>query len=182
MNFSFFHKAIIFLIVAFLFSSCSSTGGTKKADRLVQKLSYQKVYLGSYDQVWRAAQLSLKYPIAVNNMDHGTIETEVVDATEGFVAPGSAGKKPVDGITYKINLFLTKGKVKGKESVRVSVKKIIERKKDFFAEDEKIESDGIEENIILYRISRELLIDEAIKKSQEPVSAEGSSEDELTLD
>lgn len=179
---SFFLKAIIYLIMAFIFSSCGSTGGTKKAERLVQKLSYQKVYLGSYDQVWRAAQLSLKYPIAVNNMDHGVIETEVIDAGEGFLPPGSASKKPVDGITYKINLFLTKGKVKGKESVRVNVKKIIERKKDFFAEDEKIESDGIEEGIILYRISRELVIDEAIKKSQEPASAPQVSDEELTLD
>ena len=57
-----------------------------------------------------------------------------------------------------------KGKLKQKESIRVVVTKLIERQRDFFAPGEDLASDGIEEKMILYRIEREVLIEEALKK------------------
>ena len=39
----------------------------------------EKVYFGKYDRVWRATQLALaSYPIKVNNMDLGIIETDII--------------------------------------------------------------------------------------------------------
>jgi hypothetical protein len=135
------------------------TSKTKEA-----KFNYQKVYYYSYDNVWRAAQLSLKYPIAVNNMDHGILETDYIKADDGFIAPVEE-KVPSSGVRYKISLTLSKGKVEGRESVRVTITKLVEKKRDFFAETETLVSDGLEEKVIFYRMERELVIDDALKKA-----------------
>jgi hypothetical protein len=146
-----------------LLASCASqTPNSLKAKET--KFSYQKIFYYPYDNVWRAAQLALKYPIAVNNMDHGILETDFVKADDGFIAPVE-DKVPSSGIRYKISLNLAKGKVDGREGIRVTVNKYVERKRDFFAESENLPSDGLEEKVIFYRMERELIIDEALKKA-----------------
>lgn len=129
----------------------------------------QKIYFASYDNVWRAAQLALKYPIAMNNMDNGVLETEFIKADEGFQALNEEGMVS-SGLRYKISLLLAKGKVEGRDSVRVTIKKAIEKRRDFFADPESLESDGLEEMVIFYRIDRELTIDEALRKAAKAAS------------
>jgi hypothetical protein len=46
----------------------------------------------------------------------------------------------------------------------VTVGKKIERQRDFFDDGQTLESDGWEENVILYRIERELAVDVALTK------------------
>jgi hypothetical protein len=137
---------------------------TKSSTKVLRALSKQKVFYATYDQVWRAAQLSLKYPMAINNMDNGILETEYINAIEGFQPPDQT-TVPSSGIRYKISLTIAKGKTEGKEAIRVTVNKYLERKKDFFSEPETLESDGLEERVLLYRIDRELAIDEGLRKS-----------------
>lgn len=152
-----------FLFIFFL-ASCASEALIAKKQKKDQKFNHQKVFLSTYDAVWRAAQLSLRYPIGVNNMDHGILETDFIKADDGFIAP-TEEETPSSGIRYKITLTLAKGKVDNKESVRVTISKVIERKRDFFSDPEPMVSDGLEEKILFYRIERELLIDEALKRA-----------------
>lgn len=130
----------------------------------LNKVSYHKVFNYSYEAVWRAAQLTLKYPIAVNNIDNGVLETEWIRSSDGFIAPG-ATKEPSAGSKYKITLNMVKGKLENKPSVRVTITKKIESQKDFFSDVEQKGSDGLEEKVIFYRIEREILIDEGLKKA-----------------
>lgn len=132
--------------------------------KLKSKLINLKVFYASYDNVWRAAQLALKYPVAVNNMDNGLLETDFIKADDGFIPP-SDSKIPSSGIRYKITMILVKGKVDGRESVRVTINKLIEKKRDFFADAETLPTDGLEEMVLFYRMERELTIDEALKKA-----------------
>jgi hypothetical protein len=125
---------------------------------------YGKVFPFSYEDVWRAAQLSVKYPIAVNNMDNGVLETDWVKAIDGYSSPVST-KSPTGGNRYKIILNMVKGKTDGHMSVRVTVRKRIEKQNDFFSDVESLNSDGLEEEVILYRIEREIIIDDAIRKA-----------------
>ncbi len=134
----------------------------KKSEK---KASYQKIYYASYDNVWRAAQLALKYPIAMNNMDNGVLETEFIKADEGFQPPFQEEAGASSGLRYKINMILVKGKSEGRDSVRVTIRKTTEKRRDFFADPETIESDGLEEKVIFYRIDRELQIDEGLKRA-----------------
>lgn len=130
----------------------------------LKKNSYHKVFPYNYESVWRAAQLTLKYPIAVNNMENGVLETEWVRGIDGFLAPG-ASREPSAGIRYKISLMLVKGKLDGKQSVRMTIAKKMERQKDFFSDVDTLVSDGLEEKVLFYRIEREILIEEALKKT-----------------
>ncbi len=160
-----FNKNILLLIsIWFLGTSCVSEVpkvGKKPVDAHFSK---QKIFFGTYDSIWRAAQLALKYPIALNNMDQGILETDFIKADDGFFSPTNE-IIPSSGIRYKITLTISKGKVEGKASVRVNIAKLIERKRDFFSDPEILPSDGIEEKVIFYRMERELIIDEALKKA-----------------
>jgi hypothetical protein len=150
------------LFLAGIISSCQAKpyGGTgRKSAQAIQ----QKVFYVSYDNVWRAAQLALKYPIAVNNMDLGVLETDFIKADEGFILPGNE-KLPMAGFRYKITLNIAKGRAEGRDSVRVTINKQIEKKKNFFSDPELLTSDGLEEKVLFYRIDRELIIDEGLKK------------------
>ncbi len=130
----------------------------------------QRVYFYPYDLVWRAAQISLRYPIQMNNMDTGLIETEWVRMVDGYQAPFETNLKP-QGVRYKISLQVVRGNFEGKKSVKVTINKKMERLKNFFVEPEKLESDLIEERLLLYRVQRELQIEEGIRNSNKDGSA-----------
>ena len=122
-----------------------------------------KLYTQPFESVWRAAQLTIKYPVAVNNIDVGVLETDWIRAEEGFQSPDSETKNA--GVRYKLVLTMVKGNSNGKPMARVTLKKMIERRRDFFSDGEGLVSDGVEEANLLYRIERELVIEEAIKKA-----------------
>lgn len=135
----------------------------ERINTALEKSAFTRVYFASFESVWRAAQLALKYPISVNNMDNGLLETDWVRALEGFSTPG-ATKIPSSGIRYKLSLNMVKGRTNGRESVRVTLRKNMERQRDFFSEPEPLLTDGLEEQVILYRVERELIIQDALKK------------------
>ena len=124
----------------------------------------QAVFFSSFESVWRAAQLTMKYPIRVNNMESGTLETEWVAGSDGFHPP-SEDKPAAAGLRYRISMMFVKGAVDGRPSVKVTVVKRVEKVKDFFSEPQVLQSDGLEERVLLYRIRRELRIEEGIKQS-----------------
>ena len=93
------------------------------------------------------------------------METENVKLVDGFLPPHQEAPTST-GAQYKIVMTLVKGKVDGRDGVRVTVNKNLARTRDFFSEPEALVSDGLEERAILYRMDRELIIDEAIKKAQ----------------
>ena len=129
-----------------------------------------KVYNEEFEIVWRAAQLALqKYPMRVNNIDTGLLETDWVKGYEIWKPPIKPKVKAA-GARYKIIVRTIKGKSQGEVAIKVSLQKKIEKKRDFFAEVEKPASDGLEEKSILYRIGREIQIDSALQMAQEKMN------------
>lgn len=128
------------------------------------QINKQKLFFASYDNVWRAAHAVLKYPIAQDNQDTGIIETEYIKGLDGWLPP-TESSPPSSGVRYKLTLTFAHGKAEGRESTRVTIEKRMEILRDFFSEPEPLESNGLEEKIIFYRIERELLINEALKKT-----------------
>lgn len=151
------------LLFSFLVTACADKPIIPHKSVIAQA-SQQRIYYYPYDNVWRATQLALKYPIAVNNMDNGVIETDNIRAVDGFQSPTS-DKDPSSGIQYKITITLAKGRYEGREVVRVNIHKKIERHRDFFSDAEELDSDGLEEQVLFYRIERELIIEDALKKA-----------------
>ncbi|NUM60077.1 MAG: hypothetical protein HUU56_15690 [Bdellovibrionaceae bacterium] len=125
----------------------------------------QKVFLSSYEAVWKAALTVLKYSITDQNQETGHIETDYVKAADGGWLRPDLTKAPSAGIRYKILLSFVRIKTdSGKNGVKVTIDKRIEKIKDFFSDPENVDTDGLEEKAIFYRMERELLIEEAIKR------------------
>lgn len=137
---------------------------TDQTAEVIRQSTHQKVFFATYENVWRAAHTVIRYPIASENQDTGLLETEYIKAADGFLPPDRL-RPPSSGIRYKINLIFARGKTDGRESTRVTIEKKIERQKDFFSEIEPIESDGLEEKVIFYRMERELVILETLRKA-----------------
>lgn len=143
---------------------CSLFDKKPSAHARMAQINKQKVFFANYDQVWRAAHAVLKYPIAQENQDTGVIETEYIKGIDGWLPPNEQ-RPPSSGIRYKLTLTFAKGKTEGRESTRVTIDKKVEILRDFFSEAESKETDGLEEKIIFYRIERELIINEALRRA-----------------
>jgi len=133
------------------------------------------MYYGSFDQVWRATQLALQnYPMKINNMDLGVIETEQIKGYKVWMPPYKS-EQSSGGLAYSLNVRLIKGKTQGRDVVKVSILKETQIQKDFFSEPVRMPSDGLEEKAVLYRIGRELLIEKALEKAQEKANKKNHS-------
>jgi hypothetical protein len=143
---------------------CSLFDKKPSAHAQMARFNKQRVFFAPYDNVWRAAHAVLKYPIAQENQDTGVIETEYIKGIDGWLPPDTE-RSPSSGIRYKLTLTFAKGKTEGRESTRITVDKRMEILRDFFSEPESIESDGLEEKIIFYRIERELIIQDTLKRA-----------------
>ena len=162
-----FNKIFFYLAIfaGCIVIGCSLIDKKPSAHSRLSEINKQKVYSYSYDNVWRAANTVLKYPIAVENQDNGVIETEFIKGLDGWTPPGEEKVLPSSGVRYKLLLTFVRGKIDGKESTRVTIEKRMEKLRDFFSESENLESDGLEEKILFYRIERELVISEVLKKA-----------------
>jgi hypothetical protein len=128
----------------------------------------EKVFVGSYDDVWRAVMLALQtprtYPLRSSLMESGVVETEPLRGSMGWVPP-FAKDPPSSGQSYRLLIRIIKGDLRGQEAYKVTVLKSMQIERDFISDPEPLETDGFEELTILYRVGRELAIDRALKKA-----------------
>ena len=133
-------------------------------DEIVEKASQQKIFYAPYDSVWKAAHTALSYTIANENQDYGVIETDFVKSVDGWVRPDQT-RPDFKSARYKLILTFARGATGGRESTRVTIEKKIEIFRDFVSEKKVVASDGLEEQSIFYRIEREILVQQALKKA-----------------
>jgi hypothetical protein len=148
---------LLFGIGVGLLTSCVST-----PDYSPQGGSVTEVFLGNYDQVWRATQKALvKYPIRINNSDTGLLQTDYIRGAKAYKPPYTKAR-PSSGYRHQITLRLAKGSLKGRPAVKVTVTNTPEMQRDFFSDATELKSDGMEERVILYRIRREMILEKAV--------------------
>jgi uncharacterized lipoprotein len=134
-------------------------------------MSPAKIFMYPYDNVWRASLTVLKYSITDQNQETGHIETDYIKPSDGGWTRPDGSSNVSAGIRYKIAMSLVRVKAEnGKVGVKVTVDKKIEKIKDFFSDPEPVDSDHLEEKSILYRLERELVIEEALKKATPEVN------------
>ncbi len=136
----------------------------ESADKIIEKASQQKIFFAANDLVWRAAHSAIKYTIANENQDYGVIETDFIKAVDGWLPPDQT-KPQYKSARYKLTLSFAKGNTGGRNSTRVTIEKKIEVFRDFISETQVVQSDGLEEQSIFYRIEREIVIAQALKKA-----------------
>ena len=130
--------------------------------------SYSAVFEANYDDLWRALQKALAhYPIRLNNSDTGQLETDVVKPDQMW-QPAHQHIDYSPGERYTIKVLATRGQVHGAtEAVRLTIDKTMTIERDFFAGEQKKMSDGLEEQMIFYRIQRELTLEQSLKAAYE---------------
>lgn len=129
-----------------------------------------RVFSATFDSVWKASLVVLKYSITDQNQETGHIETDFIKPSDGGWTRPDGTSNTSAGIRYKIAMSLVRVQSpNGKVGVKVTIDKKIERIKDFFSDPEMLESDHLEEKSILYRLERELVIEDAIKKANPEV-------------
>lgn len=156
-----FRKIILILFSIILLNSCV---GIQENEQIETRFGpREQIFYSDFPSVWRATQLALaSYPIRVNNMDLGILDSEEIKGFRAWTPPHQ--KKKTGGFTYNLNVRVVKGSIEGKDATKVSIVKNIEVQKDFFSNSKKLPSDGLEEQTILYRIGREIQIDKGIQK------------------
>lgn len=150
--------AVLLISAQLILSACSIFGQGSEGEE------HSRVFKASFDDVWRASQKALVlYPIRTNNSDTGLLQTDYVKGSKAFIPPGQ--EEPYsNGFRYRLNLRVLKGQKKGSYATKVVIEKKAEIQRDFFSQADPVESDGLEEEVILYRIERELQIERGIKK------------------
>lgn len=148
--------ALYFMILGFLFSACVSS--PLPTDNKI----YEREYKASYEEIWRACQQSvISYPLKINNMEQGLIQTTIL-RSHVYFKPPHVEKKQAGGYRYDLNITLFK---LGPKKTKISIQKNLQLYRDFVSSPESRVSDGLEEENLLYRIQREVEIDRALVKA-----------------
>lgn len=125
----------------------------------------EQVYPVKFDAIWLATQKAMAaYPMRVNNMDLRVLETDTIKSEKYWNPPHLSLLKTGD--EYKMIVRVIEGELDGVDAQKVSVSKIVHRKKDFFSVKRQVPSTGLEEKALLYRIKRELVIEKALERAQ----------------
>ncbi len=125
----------------------------------MNKTTHQGVFIAPYEIVWQSALLTLKnYPLVTEDVESGEIETEVIR--------GYSVWKPPEGMIpnqskrrYRIKIFLEKGQVESNQAIKVHIIKNEKLDEDFIEHSTPVISSNLEEDVILYRIHREILLE-----------------------
>lgn len=117
---------------------------------------FSKIFLADYSFAWEAAVEALKAsPMDVVNRENGTLQTKWIDNTAERNLIDSAGSvSPYVKAQYRVRVTLAKGYYEGQPSVRVSVQKEQQFQRDVLEGWKNQETDGIQENSLLYRIGK----------------------------
>jgi hypothetical protein len=122
---------------------------------------YERVFLADYDEVWRASQQAvISYPLKINNMEQGLIQTTPL-RSHVYFKPPHLSQKHAGGYRYDLSVTILKMAPK---KTKVSLEKNLQVYRDFISQPENLISDGLEETAILYRIQREIEMDRLLVK------------------
>lgn len=160
-----FKVLLIALVVSTgAFSGCSSATVEPERIEIKDPGPKTKTFSTSFLSTWKACLIVLgKYPLKSYDEESGVIETDFIRGEDVWTAPHKK-KYLQGGFRYKLNLRVIKGKQGAAPVTKVIILKQPELQKDFFADSEKQQTDGLEELSLLYRIERELALEEALSK------------------
>lgn len=145
-----------------ILSGLISITGCSSTRENVEPKNFERTFRASYEETWRAVQQSIiSYPLKVNNMDNGQIQTTAVRGSSQFKPPHVL-KANAGGHRYTLIINVLKD---GPTRTKVSILKDMVLHRDFISKPEAQVSDGLEESVILYRIGREIEVEKSILKA-----------------
>ena len=139
-----------------LLSSVSCSSAYRKMVGADSDHVFSKVFVADYGIGWEAVIDALKAsPIETLNRENGIIQTKWIDNTaERNMLDANGGVIPYVKAQFRFRVTLAKGFYEGRPSVRVSVQKEQQYQRDVLEGWRNLETDGIQENSMLYRIGK----------------------------
>jgi hypothetical protein len=154
----------LFLTTALLLLQACSSGPKTDIDI---KGPITEVFPATYDETWRAAAMVMKqYRMKVMDRELGILESESIRGYDAYKPPHTRETRS-PGLRYKISMKVIKGMNSKRPLTKVIIIKRSELHRDFFSKPEEVQSDGLEEVSLMYRIKREIEIERALQKYQE---------------
>ncbi len=151
------------LSVVLLFGFLLAMGCTSKP-KPEGPLDYSRTFKAPYEMIWRATQQALlNYPMNINNMDTGQLQTLYITGKHRYKPPHLQDDFLPSGYQYRLNINI----IRGADRSRVVLSKEARLQRDFFSPPEDLSTDGFEEKMLLYRIRREILIEMLLKREME---------------
>lgn len=142
----------ITITLAILLTGCATSSFVYDPKNV--KAALEKNIKGEYEQVFKAAQISLAdYPIEVSDMESGYLQTAYIRNEQLWQPPHLEGGQK-GGYRYQLHIQILRVRRKGMTKVIITKNK--QYKKDFFSTYKPVKTDGLEEIALLYRIQREL--------------------------
>ena len=127
---------------------------------LEDEITDTQVFTASRARVWEALiQAFNSYKLQISNEETGLIKTELIVGPAVWT-PAHDKNKNTSGINYHITAQL----IYERPYATVTIRKNMKRKKGFLSSSQTIPSDFLEEQILFYRLERELYIKRLIKK------------------
>ena len=143
--------------------------------------TYEAVFPSPYSMVWQSIQIVVKdYPIKKSQSESGLVITKPIKGYSIWTPPPGSIKNKRNR-HYTLKILLHKGIIDDKPAVKVQVVKEEFIHKDFIEEAVPVSSNGLEEEVILYRIGRELNLVEEKRKHFERKKHPENEEDEEEL-
>ena len=119
-----------------------------------------EVFTASRSRVWEALiQVFSPYKLQVSDEEKGLIKTKLITGSNVWT-PAHDEDKDTSGISYHITAKL----IYDKPHATVTIIKKIKQKRGFLSDSKTIPSDLMEEQLLLYRLGRELRIKRLIRK------------------
>ena len=158
--------------------STSITGCVSATQKLAARegdAPYSRVFYANYEDVEIALKQSMiRYPQKVDNTEAGIFETDYIKGEARFKAPHKTSTFS-PGYRYRLLVRLVRGRTEDRPAIKVQITKKPEVVRDFFSDAESANSDGLEEQVILYRIGRELQLARAIARSNEKANKKNTT-------
>lgn len=162
----------ILSILLFFHISCTSY---RQFERIVKDFEIPtRIYPADYHLGWQAVvQVMQKYDLELQNQETGIIKTRWIDNTLALNFADSFGKgDSVKAAKFKLIVNVSKGFQSGREVSKVTVFKRQMVEKDFLQGWKVMETDGIMEKTILYRIHRVIWIEKELAQLEKSMKKE----------
>lgn len=158
----FYH--LISLLSVILMSGCASYEKFKQVTEELEIPSH--IFKADYNQTWQSViQVMKKYDIAQQNQEAGFIKTRWMDNTlEVNFADSFGAGDSVKAAKFKLIVNVVKGYRASREVTKVTIYKRQLMEQDFLQGWKEVNTDGILEKTLLYRMERLIAIDNSLRE------------------
>ena len=160
-------KIAVILMLALSSSACVSAYKETVGGETEQV--YSRIYFSDFNTSWQSVLDALKHNrLDVSNREGGFIQTKWTENTEDLnFVESFGGADAYLKAQYRFRITVAKSFFNGKPTIKIAVQRDQLVQRDVLEGWQPMETDGVEENTLLYRIGRLILIKMKLAKIEE---------------